>query len=608
MQIIQASDTAKIHLTKAHLIKFNELRVLSLEGVKQSSLPTITLYSDTFEVLTKLQYLALKNVKLLDEPTNSDEIVFSETAVNDNLSNNIYYVPEKLEDIVPYEEFKQMQRTKIKEWKGFVPLKNLEFLLINHCQLPEAFSRSHSGAFMALKHLKKLTIRSSQLRVKLEIGPDDLKEIESLSLPDNDLLDLQSDDLQGMDSLHNLDLSGNQFTRLTENTFPLMPDLETLDLRDNPLKTVYSKAFIKVPSIRRLILGSFRWDRDDVMAKTAASVEFKADSFSGLAKLRELWIGPGHPEGNGINSLYFQDLVSLTELRLRGQCVSIEADSFSANRRLQILDLKQCHLQRLSVDAFQSLNKLRTLDLSTNELYQLPAGVFDPLISLKELWLDGNRLVSIPADVFITLTTTKLIRLENNPWHCSCQLDQLKATVVNKVVIFDASTNRTTYQYDRKVAPLCVTPESFKGEAIFDVMRKSLRCSKVKRLNKDKPEFLRIDVWNKPTEIIDHGLEVIEQESEGVESLVLATAEALDHRTDIIDHGEEVVENIDTSFSSGKAILSKSPNDVLTETNVPMAEQSISKLKSISLHNFPNISKKSLKLAMENSLKKGFTQ
>jgi hypothetical protein len=69
---------------------------------------------------------------------------------------------------------------------------------------------------------------------------------------------------------------------------------------------------------------------------------------------------------------------TISELHLRGRIVSIDADTFTANRRLQHLDLKNGQLRRLSVDAFQSLRKLRLFDLSSNQLVQLPPGLFDP--------------------------------------------------------------------------------------------------------------------------------------------------------------------------------------------------------------------------------------
>lgn len=575
---------------------------MSLEGVQRSeTLATITLHSDSLLALDQLQYLSLTKVELLD--ASSEEMALVPVAANnENPSNSIYFLDQE-DTVLPYEEFKKLQQARTEPWKGFVQLKNLEYLFISHCRLPEAFSRGHSGAFTSLGHLKELVIRSSQMRVRLETEAGDLKELESLSLSDNQLLDLEPGDLQSMDSLHTLDLSGNQLTRLTENSFPLMPDLEWLDLSGNPLKIVYSKAFVNVSSLRKLLLGSYGWKEQESLEDDETSFEFQPDSFYGLAKLRELWIGLAHPSGSGIGPDYFRDLISLAELHIRGKLVTIEADTFSSSRRLQIVDLKGCHLRRLSVDAFQSLSKLRILDLSANELDQLTGGVFDPLVSLKELWLNGNRLTSISSGIFATLTTTKLIRLEGNPWHCTCQLNQLRATSVNKITVFDSINNRTGYQYDRRVAPLCASPEGLKGAAIFDVMRKPLRCNKAEQQfpTKDLPEFRRIDVWNEPLETIDHGPEATDEHQTYSQDSIIPRpgVNAMDHAHDIIDHGEEVIEDTTPHTKT----FSKPINQVLPQSyNTLHPKGSIPNLKSF--YYFPTISKKSLKLSTEQEKKK----
>jgi Leucine-rich repeat (LRR) protein len=419
MKIIQASDAPEIRLTATHLSKFVNLRALGLEGSQQqesSSAPSIILHSDSLKSLIQLQYLSLVNLELLDQPS-PEPVTVVEIADDEQSAPSQRLTYDVPEEILPYEEFKKLhQQTELSvPWNGFSMLTQLEYLLIVGCQLPEAFSTGHSGAFTSLSHLKELTIRTSQLRVRLEMEPGDLMELESLSLADNELLEIKPGELQGMGALQQLDLSGNQLTHLTENSFPFLPDLESLDLSDNPLSTLYPNTFANVSSIRRLLLGSYRWkegeivvNREPLEGMQVVSMEFGPDSFNGLVKLQELWISQGHPEGNkSLDSNYFKDLLSISELHLRGRIVSIDADTFTANRRLQHLDLKNCQLRRLSVDAFQSLRKLRLLDLSSNQLVQLPPGLFDPVVSLKELWLNGNKLTTVPADIFAALTTTK---------------------------------------------------------------------------------------------------------------------------------------------------------------------------------------------------------
>ncbi|KAI9553180.1 hypothetical protein GHT06_021074 [Daphnia sinensis] len=602
MKIIQASDAPEIRLTVNHLTKFINLRALSLEGAEPtdiSSSPNIILHSDSLRPLTRLQYLSLVNLELLDDPSPDEVTLFlmahgeEQSATPQITYYNIPKEEEEEEAILPYEEFKKQQvEAQNEPWNGFSVLTNLEYLLIVGCQLPEAFSRGHSGAFTSLSHLKELTIRSSRMRVRLETEPGDLMELESLSLADNELLEIEPGDLQGMGALHNLDFA-------------------------NPLRVIYPNTFSNISSVRRLLLGSVRWKdegitEDPIDGIEVVSVEFGPDSFNGLVKLQELWISQGHPEGNkGLHPNYFKDLSCLSELHIRGRLISIEADAFAANRRLQNLDLRKCQLRRLSVDAFQSLRKLRTLDLSFNELTQLPAGVFDPVSSsLKELWLNGNRLTTVPATIFAPLTsTTKLIRLEGNPWHCTCQLNQLRATAVNKIKISDALTNRTGYQYDRRVAPLCASPQALKGAALFDVMRKPLRCNKMDilasgRTGKTLTAAYGDDIWNEPQlieedETVDHGAEAADEHADSLAGTSVQKLQ-LDH-ADIIDHGEEVVEVSTTTPLWTASVLSKQVNDVLSvsSNNYPEGFEPFFPKNAPSV----TLSKKSIKLRMEQEMK-----
>lgn len=242
-------------------------------------------------------------MELLDQPS-PEPVTVVEIADDEQSAPSQRLTYDVPEEILPYEEFKKLhQQTELSvPWNGFSMLTQLEYLLIVGCQLPEAFSTGHSGAFTSLSHLKELTIRTSQLRVRLEMEPGDLMELESLSLADNELLEIKPGELQGMGALQHLDLSGNQLTHLTENSFPFLPDLESLDLSDNPLSTLYPNTFANVSSIRRLLLGSYRWkegeivvNREPLEGMQVVSMEFEPDSFNGLVKLQELWISQGPP-------------------------------------------------------------------------------------------------------------------------------------------------------------------------------------------------------------------------------------------------------------------------------------------------------------------------
>ena len=203
--------------------------------------------------------------------------------------------------------------------------------------------------------------------------------------------------------------------------------------------------------------------------------------FDGLSQLQILRMGPISLSEEGLSRPHLQGVTTLKELHIRGTLDSIGADTFIDNRRMHTLDLTNCRLTHLSMDAFQGLNKLRILDLSQNELKEILPGLFDPLFSLKEVWLNGNHLQTLPSSIFNPiLPVAKLIRLDDNPWHCTCQLHQLRPTSVNKIKqrLPLSSDRSSVFVYDQRISPRCQTPPEAHGYAVFDVLRKQLKCNK----------------------------------------------------------------------------------------------------------------------------------
>ncbi len=586
----------------------SNLLVLSIEGAaaaahsSSTSTPsnnlTVLLHSDGLETLGKLQYLSLENVELLDFA--SEEI---KHPPGSNLSATIVVEDQdQAVEILPYKEFKELvtsQRQNNEIWDGFVRLTQLETLHIIRCRLPETFSSDTSASFASLTSLKELIVQSSKLKIRLGTSQNDLKSLKSLSLADNELLDV---DLKGMNGLNSLDLSGNQLDVITNRTLPTLDRLETLDLSGNPIRILFSNAFIRVASsLRHLRIRRLNNSNKQVISGSNNIVELHPGCFNSLNQLKELNIEGGKlmiDDSNHLNTEFFKDLNSLTELRMtNGWILSIEADAFAGPRLLKTLILKKNRLRRLSEDSFQYLIQLRKLDLSGNELSQVAPALFQPLTSLKELWLNGNQLAIVPPDFFAPLLhTTKLIRLDGNPWDCStCQLSQLRATSVNKIKV-----NEQDYQYDRRVTPLCSSPEAFRGIAVFDVMRKELKCGK----KKTKKSLGLYNYWNEPSEPVDHGAEVVEGEKVDPSPVLNGTTRSIaeEEELDIIDHGEEVVEGdqvimTSTATSVGKK---KHENEASIVDNAVMVEADPSRmLKS----GYFTLSKKSQKLRMEEAKK-----
>ncbi|KAL3289912.1 hypothetical protein HHI36_023297 [Cryptolaemus montrouzieri] len=186
---------------------------------------------------------------------------------------------------------------------------------------------------------------------------------------------------------------------------------------------------------------------------------------------------------------------NLKELVLTGNITKIEFDAFLEVYQLERLVLSNCKIQNISMDSFVGLEKLEYLDLSKNELEYLPPNAFDELTSLKELYLNDNKLKELPRDIFARIHP-KLLRLNKNPWQCSCQMSEWKPMIINKLKqktikqcdrSLDKGISCVTdnhiyfkYVYDNKIAPKCASPAQYENWSVFQVMRRLLKCPEYK--------------------------------------------------------------------------------------------------------------------------------
>lgn len=155
-------------------------------------------------------------------------------------------------------------------------------------------------------------------------------------------------------------------------------------------------------------------------------LKLEKNSFLGLKNLKILHIY--NIEVPVLERFIFQGIPLLTELKLKGNISNIEFDTFIDVNNLIDLDLSHCNILKISMDAFYGLKDLTKIDLSYNELEYIPPGLFSikQQKNLKEIILSKNKLLTLPPDFFKSLRMSnkqfKLqnIRLDGNPWDCSC--------------------------------------------------------------------------------------------------------------------------------------------------------------------------------------------
>lgn len=382
---------------------------------------------------------------------------------------DIVVLEEASDEVVPYDVFKTENKVVLAPFLGQT---NLKYLRLAHAKLDRVGPELLTG----LSGLHTLTLEHNHIKVLPAAMFAPTPHLHHLSLAHNNILTLEGDSLAGLDELLTLDLDSNKLDRIGPGSFPRLPNIATLRLLENPIEHVFPFTFTSVNSTETLLLGA----RD-------VAAEIHVDTFRELINLKVLQI-----ENTSLPSLsraLLEGMPTLRELTIHGHVPSIDFDAFTSTPDLDSLNLDHCHLTKLSLDAFFGLNKLRYLDLSHNDLNELSPGTFDHLASLRELYLNNNNLTTLPPAIFLPLPA-KLIQVHQNPWHCTCDLLQMRPALTNKVRARGYTTCRflersgmvcsqpdpPRLRYDSRVAPLCATPEHHRHRSVFKVTARRLKC------------------------------------------------------------------------------------------------------------------------------------
>lgn len=478
LTLIQGYDSGNKTIKFADLEAFPGLTMLALKGAHSLSSNFSKLICDIDKELP-LKYLDLEKVLLKSSKKHSlksgDEALKFTFEYVQNFGSNAHpltvvrkVAPEK---IIPYKQYKEQGISEPTPYfEGFL---DLVLLRISGCDL----NRISWQIFDGLHHLLVLILEDNNLKNIPDFAFYGVPNLRSLSLSKNHLLNLQITNLAGLLELEFLDLSYNNFSQLSELSLPPFPKLQLVNFRNNPISAVFPNTFEVLNTTDSIIIGS-----EDTL------LSLLTDSFAGLNQLRKLTLN--NLKIPVLKREILTGIPNLRELVLTGNIPELEYDAFVEVAMLEKLLLKSCNIHTISMDAFLELNKLKVLDLSKNQLETLAPGIFDDLSNLHELYLNHNKFTTLPREMFMTVHP-KLLRLSDNPWHCSCEMSLWKPMVVNRIKQraykhCDSSLDKGLscrsqphmykYIYENRVAPKCSTPRKFENWSVFHAMRKGFKC------------------------------------------------------------------------------------------------------------------------------------
>uniref|UniRef100_A0A1B6CHW6 LRRCT domain-containing protein n=1 Tax=Clastoptera arizonana TaxID=38151 RepID=A0A1B6CHW6_9HEMI len=115
-----------------------------------------------------------------------------------------------------------------------------------------------------------------------------------------------------------------------------------------------------------------------------------------------------------IDSHAFTENPGLITLELQNNHFDPIEGPFLHARALINLDLRDCHISRLTPDFFINTTGINNLDLSGNPLRILEAGIFDPLMSLEHLKLNRCNLTHIAGTTFANIEHIRTLELSHN--------------------------------------------------------------------------------------------------------------------------------------------------------------------------------------------------
>lgn len=116
----------------------------------------------------------------------------------------------------------------------------------------------------------------------------------------------------------------------------------------------------------------------------------------------------------------------------------------------------------LKNNMFSKFKKLKSLDLQQNEISKIESEAFFGLNKLTTLLLQHNQVKVLTEEVFIYTPILNYLRLYDNPWHCTCEIETL-------ISMLQIPRNRNLGNYAK-----CESPQELKNKKLRQIKSEEL--------------------------------------------------------------------------------------------------------------------------------------
>lgn len=264
----------------------------------------------------------------------------------------------------------------------------------------------HPQAFDNLKSLLNLRLSGNRLSAK-SIGQvfKNLSSLSALSLDENFIESISYATFEGLTGLKLLNLGGNNLREIPANAFKPLQSLHMMELENSGISKLDCEAFNGLRNLQRLNLNKngishlcpelFEpMELIEIRLSENKLTEIDNKVFAGLASLDRLEMNSNELH-NVVKPETMSHLVNLTKLEIKYIGLEeIPAQTFTALRNIENINLSGNKFQRLSEFAFGNLPKLHKLDVFDCGINQISQTFFDYLPNLIRFSANSNICVN----------------------------------------------------------------------------------------------------------------------------------------------------------------------------------------------------------------------